>query len=167
MYTRRRTRQARSARGQMPGPYRPPRLASGYCGRLNCFGSRSFQAGSILSISNPDGCEVGRSVEAGVPPASAADNNILFAQKWPKAPKSAHSHTSPTLRRGALMTHRLLLAALALTVVATDSEAGPLRRRAQTAYQPTYQSASQPSAYAPYADTTASGYVTSYYSPAT
>ena len=66
------------------------------------------------------------------------------------------------------MTHRLLLAALALTVVATESEAGPLRRRAQTAYQPTYQSAYQPYSYAPYsADPSASGYVTSYYTPAT
>jgi hypothetical protein len=66
------------------------------------------------------------------------------------------------------MSHRLLLAALALTVVATDSEAGPLRRRAQTAYyQPTYQSAYQPYSYAPsYSDPSASGYVTSYYTPA-
>ena len=37
------------------------------------------------------------------------------------------------------MTMRYLLAALALTAIATDSEAGPFRRRAQSAYQPTYQ----------------------------
>ena len=37
------------------------------------------------------------------------------------------------------MTMRYLLAALALTAIATDSEAGPFRPRAQSAYQPTYQ----------------------------
>ena len=43
------------------------------------------------------------------------------------------------------MTFRYLLAALALTAIATDSEAGPFRRRAQPAYQPTYQSSTLPS----------------------
>jgi hypothetical protein len=38
------------------------------------------------------------------------------------------------------MMFRCLLAALALATAATDSEAGPLRRRAQPAYQPVYQS---------------------------
>jgi hypothetical protein len=38
------------------------------------------------------------------------------------------------------MLFRSLIAALALTAVATDSEAGPLRRRAQPVYQPSYPS---------------------------
>ena len=43
------------------------------------------------------------------------------------------------------MRFRLLFVALALTLtLTTDSEAGPLRRRAQPSYQPTYQPSYQP-----------------------
>lgn len=42
------------------------------------------------------------------------------------------------------MLFRSLLAALALTAAATDSEAGPFRRRAQPTSQPSYQPAPQP-----------------------
>lgn len=38
------------------------------------------------------------------------------------------------------MKFRFLLAALALALALTDAEAGPLRRRAQQSYQPSYQS---------------------------
>ena len=55
------------------------------------------------------------------------------------------------------MTSRFLLAALALTVITTDSEAGPLRRGYQPAYQPAYQSP----AYTPYAAAPVGGYATS------
>ena len=69
------------------------------------------------------------------------------------------------------MKRRLLLAALALTVIATDSQAGPFRRRAQTAYQPSYQpsyqSAYQPYSSAPYAAPSGEYTATSYYTPAT
>jgi hypothetical protein len=51
------------------------------------------------------------------------------------------------------MLFRFLLAALALTTAATDSEAGPFRRRAQpaypSAYQPTYQPVYESSPYTP------------------
>ena len=72
------------------------------------------------------------------------------------------------------MTHRFLLAALALSVIATDSEAGPRRRGAQpTYYQPTYQPAYQPSyqptyqspTYSPSSVTPAGEYA-AYYTPA-
>jgi hypothetical protein len=52
------------------------------------------------------------------------------------------------------MKFRCLIATLALTIVATDSLAGPFRRRAQPSYQPTYQGTYQPSypsSYPPYA----------------
>src|SRR5688572_29472905 len=42
------------------------------------------------------------------------------------------------------MLSRSLLAALALTTAATDSEAGPFRRRAQPTYQSSWQPAYQP-----------------------
>jgi hypothetical protein len=60
---------------------------------------------------------------------------------------------------------RYLLAALALTTAATDSEAGPLRRRAQPVYQPVYRPAYQPYASGPVVTTpTAPGgeYVSNY-----
>jgi len=61
---------------------------------------------------------------------------------------------------------RYLLAALALTIAATDSMAGPFRRRAQPVYQPSYQQAYQPASpsptYMPSAGSPDSGYV-SYY----
>ena len=72
------------------------------------------------------------------------------------------------------MQFRLLLAALALTIVASTSNAGPFRRNAQPVYQPAYQPMYQPSyqstyqpvyqspTYLPSADTPAGGYVTSY-----
>jgi hypothetical protein len=63
------------------------------------------------------------------------------------------------------MTPRFLLAALALTALATDSEAGPRRRGAQpTYYQPTYQPAYQSPAYSPSVVTPAGEYAT-YYTP--
>lgn len=43
------------------------------------------------------------------------------------------------------MLFRSLLAALALTAAATDSEAGPFRRRAQPTSQPSYQPADRKS----------------------
>src|ERR1051325_9612215 len=63
---------------------------------------------------------------------------------------------------------RYLLAALALTTAATDSEAGPLRRRAQPVYQPVYQPAYQPYAYGPVVTTptTPGGEYVSNYTPA-
>lgn len=64
------------------------------------------------------------------------------------------------------MTFRYLLAALALTVIATDSEAGPFRRRAQSAYQPTYQPVYESVPSAPSAASPSGEYVTSY-TPAT
>jgi hypothetical protein len=42
------------------------------------------------------------------------------------------------------MMHRCLLTALALALLATDSDAGPLRRRIQSTYQPSYQPSYQP-----------------------
>lgn len=47
------------------------------------------------------------------------------------------------------MLNRCLLAALALTTVATASDAGPLRRRSQSVYQPSYQPTYQYPSYAP------------------
>lgn len=63
------------------------------------------------------------------------------------------------------MKFRYLLAALALTTAATDSKAGPWRRRAQPVYQPSYQQAYQSPTYAPSGVATDGGYV-SYYVPA-
>src|SRR5919109_3470726 len=57
-----------------------------------------------------------------------------------------------------VMKFRCLLAALALTVMATDSMAGPSRRRAQPVYQPTYQSPT----YMPSAVTQGGEYVSNY-----
>lgn len=61
---------------------------------------------------------------------------------------------------------RYLLAALALTIAATDSMAGPFRRRAQPVYQPSYQQAYQPASPSPtYMPSTGSpdgGYVSFY-----
>jgi hypothetical protein len=64
------------------------------------------------------------------------------------------------------MKFRYLLAALALTTAATDSMAGPWRRRAQPVYQsqPAYQPVYQPPTTVPSAYTTDGGYV-SYYTP--
>jgi uncharacterized protein YkwD len=64
------------------------------------------------------------------------------------------------------MKFRYLLAALALTTAATDSLAGPWRRRAQPVYQsqPAYQPVYQAPTYVPSAATTDGGYV-SYYTP--
>lgn len=56
------------------------------------------------------------------------------------------------------MKFRYLLAALALTTAATDSMAGPWRRRAQPSYQPTYQSPT----YAPTTVAPAVEYVSNY-----
>jgi len=60
------------------------------------------------------------------------------------------------------MMHRYLLAALALTAAATDSEAGPFRRHAQPAYQSSYQPVYQSPTYLPPTVTPAGEYVTSY-----
>jgi uncharacterized protein YkwD len=68
------------------------------------------------------------------------------------------------------MKFRYLLAALALTTAATDSMAGPWRRRAQPvyqsqpAYQPAYQPVYQTPTSMPSSATTDGGYV-SYYTP--
>jgi hypothetical protein len=74
------------------------------------------------------------------------------------------------------MMHRCLLAALALALLATDSDAGPLRRRGQPVYQPAYyqpvyQPSFQPSYqfYQPYtvnpSTAVPAGEYTSYYTP--
>jgi len=63
------------------------------------------------------------------------------------------------------MKFRYLLAALALTIAATDSKAGPWRRRAQPANQPTYQQGYQSPTYTPPAVGPNGEYV-SYYAPA-
>jgi uncharacterized protein YkwD len=62
------------------------------------------------------------------------------------------------------MKFRYLLAALALTIAATDSQAGPWRRRAQqvSSYQPVYQQTYSSPTYAP---STADGGYVSYYPP--
>jgi hypothetical protein len=65
-----------------------------------------------------------------------------------------------------VMKLRYLLAALALTTAATDSMAGPFRRRAQPVYQQSYQQAYQPASssptYMPPAGTPDVGYVSFY-----
>ena len=62
--------------------------------------------------------------------------------------------------------HRCLLAALALTTAATNSEAGPFRRHTQPAYQPAYQPTYQPAypstTYLPSGVTPTSEYVSNY-----
>jgi hypothetical protein len=63
------------------------------------------------------------------------------------------------------MKFRYLLAALALTTAATDSMAGPWRRRTQPVYQPSYQQGYQSPTYAPPAVSPNGEYV-SYYAPA-
>jgi len=66
------------------------------------------------------------------------------------------------------MKFRLLLAALALAIIATDSQAGPFRRRAQSAYQPTYQQPVYESpTYTPSAVAPSGEYVTNYTPAAT
>ena len=65
------------------------------------------------------------------------------------------------------MNFRYLLAAFALTAIATDSEAGPLRRHAQPAYQPTYQPVYESYPSAPSAVTPTGEYVVSYTPAAT
>jgi hypothetical protein len=65
-----------------------------------------------------------------------------------------------------VMKLRYLLAALALTTAATDSMAGPFRRRAQPVYQQSYQQAYQPASssptYMPSTGTPDGGYVSFY-----
>ena len=63
------------------------------------------------------------------------------------------------------MLFRSLLAGLALATVATDSEAGPFRRRAQPAYQPAAQPVYQAPAYQQPSAVVPSGEYVSYYSP--